>query len=640
MSCRKDVVIIGLQLWLPLNGDVKNYGLCNAELSYSNLAFEDSGKIGKCLSTGGIVMSADTTGKILNNNAITISLWLYVNAPTGSDGERIFGNNEMGYNNNRKFSLYQYPTCNDFHYSWMNDTPDVLDAGLLTNVLPSYQWTHIAVTYDNPNICVYINGELKHTSSGVSNSVSFHYTTNVIYDSPYHKVNDFRLYDECLSPKQVKYISQAMICHYPMGNVDGKIGGRNLILNGKGNKRAGFFKYFDTVTDQYGEVTLKSKWSYTGIDLVPGFVLGCRDYEVGAYYIWSYDIMYTAWNFPSGSSRGEFWIGQRYTGAPSGEDATGKWQFVTAHDLPVVGENGCKLNEWYHVKRRVLIPSQASSNVGTHGQIMFYNPSKNVEASFTARFRNVKLEKGTESTPWTPAPEDNSQFYDNIIPDISGYQNNATVKDSTSPTWSNDSPRYLGSYKFDGKSQYINCGTNTMIQGLSELTVNCWAYMDDWTKFNSRLFSCTEAGGYNTEELNGLIKFGLSVYTNADMSEYQYNSSIGGYPGIKLSDMSTGWHMITCVYKDSIGDAIYLDGNLYEKKTYLSYGVHYNMNANLFLGCEFDGYQPANIYFNGNLSDFRIYATALSESDVLNLYQSSASLDSQGNLMLSGEVIE
>ena len=223
---------MGLQLWLPLNGDVKNYGLCNAELSYSNLSFEDSGKIGKCLSTGGIVMSPETTGKILNNNAITISLWLYVNAPTGSDNRAmIFGNDEMVNNNNRKFSLFQYPTCNDFHYSWMNDTSGVFDAGLVTSVLPSYQWTHIAVTYDNPNICVYINGELKYTSSGVSNSDSFHYATNVIHNSPYHKVNDFRLYDECLSPKQVKYISQAMICHYPMGNIDGKIGGRNLCLN-------------------------------------------------------------------------------------------------------------------------------------------------------------------------------------------------------------------------------------------------------------------------------------------------------------------------------------------------------------------------------------------------------------------------
>lgn len=622
MSCRKDVVIIGLQLWLPLNGDVKNYGLCNAELSYSNLAFEDSGKIGKCLSTGGIVMSADTTGKILNNNAITISLWLYVNAPTGSDGERIFGNNEMGYNNNRKFSLYQYPTCNDFHYSWMNDTPDVLDAGLLTNVLPSYQWTHIAVTYDNPNICVYINGELKHTSSGVSNSVSFHYTTNVIYDSPYHKVNDFRLYDECLSPKQVKYISQAMICHYPMGNVDGKIGGRNLILNGKGNKRAGFFKYFDTVTDQYGEVTLKSKLSYTGIDLVPGFVLGCRDYEVGAYYIWSYDIMYTAWNFPSGSSRGEFWIGQRYAGAPSGEDATGKWQFVTAHDLPVVGENGCKLNEWYHVKRRVLIPSQASSNVGTHGQIMFYNPSKNVEASFTARFRNVKLEKGTESTPWTPAPEDNSQFYDNIIPDISGYRNNATVKDSTSPTWSDDSPRYLGSYRFDAtKEMFLN---PIVFSGFAD------SYTFSWWGKNSQPDSSMYWGFIDGNRLNLYNTDGYLFWNIGDSQDNPFNDPVTTN---KVSSYIDGkWHHY-CVTGDGESNKLYVDGKIYGiAKTYRKItGTKIHIN-----GWD-DG---ANYKINGNISDFRIYATALSESDVLNLYQSSASLDSQGNLMLAGEVIE
>lgn len=184
------------------------------------------------------------------------------------------------------------------------------------------------------------------------------------------------------------------------------VGGRNLILNGKGDKKAGFFKYFHTVINQYGEFTSKSKGQYADVDISSGFVLGCRDYEVGSYYIWSYDIMYTAWNFPSGSSRQEFWIGQRYADAPSGEDATGKWRDVTKHGLPVVGENGCKLNEWYHVKRRVLIPPQASSNVGTQTAIQFYNPNKNIEASFTARFKNVKLEKGNIATDWTPAPED------------------------------------------------------------------------------------------------------------------------------------------------------------------------------------------------------------------------------------------
>lgn len=39
------------------------------------------------------------------------------------------------------------------------------------------------------------------------------------------------------------------------------------------------------------------------------------------------------------------------------------------------------------------------------------------------------------------------------------------------------------------------------------------------------------------------------------------------------------------------------------------------------------------------MSDFRFYATALSDSDILELYQSSASVDNNGNLMLAGEVI-
>ena len=45
-------------------------------------------------------------------------------------------------------------------------------------------------------------------------------------------------------------------------------------------------------------------------------------------------------------------------------------------------------------------------------------------------------------------------------------------------------------------------------------------------------------------------------------------------------------------------------------------------------------------YTKGNISDFRIYATALSDSNILELYQSSASVDNNGNLMLAGEVIE
>lgn len=509
------------------------------------------------------------------------------------------------------------------------------------------EWVHCCMTYQSSNntVTIYING-VKCSTSQPKNLTGLSGTTALIGKRSSETylfegyLNDFRIYNTCLSPRQIKEISKGLICHYSLGEIDGKIGGRNLIKNGKGNVKAGFFKKIPTVTDEYGEFTLKSKKTYASISLSEGFVYGCHDYIVGEKYTWSYDIMYTAWNFPTGSNRGEFWMGQRYINAPSGETATGTWRGVTKHNLPVVGQNGCELNKWYHVKQTVTIPQQASSNVGQQGIISFYNSNANVEASFTARIKNVKFEKSSTATSWTPAPEDDASFYDNVIYDTSGYNNNGSVTDSTCPTWSSDTPRYKGSYAFNGNKQYVNCGASTMIDGQEEITINCWAYMDNWTNFNARLFSCTESGGYNTEGVNSSIKFALNVFTTSDKSKYAYTSTIGGYPGIKLSDMASGWHMITCVYKASVGDAIYLDGKLYEKKTYTSYGIHFNKYSYLFLGGESAGANCIAPYFNGKLSDFRIYATALSDSDILELYQSSASVDNNGNLMVVGEVIE
>lgn len=593
----------------------------------------DQGKLGKCRSFVG-------NGYLQLSNAFGIE--------SGKDFSCCYWIKEISNNILSKFRVvYQCGNLIIGHYGNKFDiysiTGNTLD---LTYVCDTTEWVHCCMTYQSSNntVTIYING-VKCSTSQPKNLTGLSGTTALIGKRSSETylfegyLNDFRIYNTCLSPHQVKEISEGLVCHYPLGEVDGKIGGRNLIKNGKGNVKAGFFKNFPTVTDEYGEFTLKSKKTYKGI-ILDGFVYECRDYPVGEKYTWSYDIMYTAWNFPTGSNRGELWMGQRYVNAPSGETATGAWRGVTQHNLPVVGQNGCELNKWYHVKQTVTIPQQASSNVGQQGIISFYNSNANVEASFTARLKNVKLEKSSTATPWTPAPEDDASFYDNVIYDTSGYCNNGSVTDSTCPTWSSDTPRYKGSYAFNGNKQYVNCGTSTMIEGQEEITINCWAYMDDWTKFNARLFSCTEGGGYNTEGVNNSIKFALNIYITSDKSKYDYTSTIGGYSGIKLLDMASGWHMITCVYKASVGDAIYLDGKLYEKKTYTSYGIHFNKYSYLFLGGESSGVNCITPYFNGKLSDFRIYVTALSDSDILELYQSSASVDNNGNLMLAGEVIE
>lgn len=174
-----------LCLWLPFtDGVIKNQGLINDEFITSiDPTFSNDGKLGKCLEQGQFDMSATMTSKILNNQALTICFWIYVNAEEGSKGGTIFGNINTNVEfNNRKFSLFQYPTCNDLHLSWMNDAAKAfMMTPIYKGVLPSYQWTHVTITYHNPTMTVYINGIKKYTYSGVSNSSSFEYQTTVRY---------------------------------------------------------------------------------------------------------------------------------------------------------------------------------------------------------------------------------------------------------------------------------------------------------------------------------------------------------------------------------------------------------------------------------------------------------------------------
>lgn len=308
---------------------------------------------------------------------------------------------------------------------YQSTSPTSLTGGSWSNTQPSwandkYIWRRTLVTYGNnktgytpseTGVC--ITGNTGATGKGIkSTAITYQASssgTTVPTGTWVTSVPATNAVNPYLWTRTViTYTDNTNSTSYAVGStLEGvSVGGRNLILNGKGNKKAGFFKNFTTVTDEYGEFTLTSKKEYVSIYIRGGFLLGCRDYTVGEKVTWSYDIMYTAWNFPSGTDRNEFWIGQRYTNAPSGETATGTWTGVTKHTLPVVGQNGCELNKWFHVKKTFTIPKQASSNVGTTASILFYNSNANVAASFTARLKNVKLERGNVATDWTPAPED------------------------------------------------------------------------------------------------------------------------------------------------------------------------------------------------------------------------------------------
>lgn len=603
---------MGLQIWLPLNGSIYNQGLDgDAITNSSGITYASIGKIG----SQSLLSGSMTTSKNYLGYEGTICFWIYITE--NSNKGMLYGNSDTGASlYNRKWSLFLYPTRNDLHcWGCQKDSKNNSPNGnwQLNGVIPDNKWTHICITHNRSMQYIYINGiQVAHKEWDSSGDITFDVSTPLMKNDVGRYLQDYRIYDNCLSPKQVKEISKGLICHYLLGEVDGKIGGRNLIKNGKGNVKAGFFKNFPTVTDEYGEFTLKSKKTYKGI-ILDGFVYECRDYPVGEKYTWSYDIMYTAWNFPTGSNRGELWMGQRYVNAPSGETATGAWRGVTQHNLPVVGQNGCELNKWYHVKQTVTIPQQASSNVGQQGLISFYNSNANVEASFTARLKNVKLEKSSTATPWTPAPEDNTSFYNNIIYDTSGYCNNGSVTDSTCPTWSSDTCRYKGSYVFNGNNQYLKF-QNPITSSSTDFTISCWVKFDDTTG-NSTICTMRTAVG------NGiaLFKIGNKIRfdDNAQFTFSDYTISANAWTHVVVTRLSS------C-------KKLYVNGIL--KQTVNTVGDMKLISNVGTIGASSQGGDGISNYLNGQLSDFRIYATALDNQTIEELYKVGASLDSSGNL--------
>lgn len=595
-----------LCLWLPFtDGVIKNQGLINDEFITSiDPTFSNDGKLGKCLEQGQFDMSATMTSKILNNQALTICFWIYVNAEEGSKGGTIFGNINTNVEfNNRKFSLFQYPTCNDLHLSWMNDTAKAfMMTPIYKGVLPSYQWTHVTITYHNPTMTVYINGIKKYTYSGVSNSSSFEYQTRVVWQNAYRKLNDFRIYNECLSPRQVKEISKGLVCHYPMGNVDGKIGGRNLLVKTNQGKT----KWANAHAD--GSYSCESV-NWNGINAVKmscatpttswkmfifnGLLENFDKLEPSAIYTLSYDVI--------GNIKVSF---------------SNLWDSDATHSI-VASAQGTVIKKTYGFHYIVNITLKDALNKSK--QLVYFR--NDLKAGESVIIANLKFEKGNKATAYTPCPMDDAVMYDNVIYDTSGYGNNGDVTDSTCPTWSNDTPRYKGSYVFNGNNQYLKF-QNPITSSSTDFTISCWVKFDDTTG-NSTICTMRTAVG------NGiaLFKIGNKIRfdDNAQFTFSDYTISANAWT-----------HVV--VTRSSSAKKLYINGEL--KQLTSTVGDMANVYDIGSIGASSASGNSFGNYTKGNISDFRIYATALDNQTIEELYKVGALVDNNGNLMLAGEVIE
>jgi predicted glutamine amidotransferase len=204
-----------------------------------------------------------------------------------------------------------------------------------------------------------------------------------------------------------------------------------------------------------------------------------------------------------------------------------------------------------------------------------------------------------------------------VAVDCSGYGNNGTIYGATWTTAGN------GAYYFDG-NDYIEVPDSPSLDGSgtwTEITIEFWIRPTQYEKA-IRLIEKRSAGssyqiGFQTNPSAGVLGNQLywNVWTTTGYKEIV--APFGLEPGV--------WSHVVCTYKDGVGMAIYVNGNLAVNASHT--GTITDSTCPLNIG-RYGG--ASSSYFTGLLDDIKIYTKALPLPLIQQNYDSSK--DAHGNL--------
>lgn len=563
---------MSLQVWLPLTGHLNNQGLSNVTVTNNGATIDNSGKIGKCYSFNGTSTKLSASNFNISNSAWSASVWVYPVA-------KVSGHQYIVAMNTSTAADFKFTLCcylKKFSVR-IQDTTYASNTSVSLNT-----WYHFTATYNGTYLKLYINGVLDSTYTP---EVPASATTLTIGtrggDAGFFtgKLNDVRIYDHVLSEKEVKELSKGLILHYPLS-----LGSTNLydfesIANKWTADKVTLANYIDT---NYGNV----------LKVTTGSSLS------------NYHRIYRT--FPQWTS------GQHYTVsflAKASKTAT----CTMSRSVADFTSSFILTTEW---KR--YIGSIISTETKTNGTLSFQVDTTNCDIYLT----QVKLEYGDIATPYTPGEGDShysAMGYDSSTEyDVSGYNNHGTKNGTL--TYSSDSARYVVCSKFNGTDSYIEAEPLPA----SATTISVWL-KTTWDKPPGG------SGVYKLvlqDKITGLaIGFSSSGYY---MVSYTGTGSGGTGSNVNTADLyqANKWNHIVVIKTGSTTRTVYINGQLAPADTKSYWGCDIDK---LFIGCRHQGGDYKN-YFDGQISDLRIYATALTADDVKELYNTAASLANNGTL--------
>lgn len=187
-----------------------------------------------------------------------------------------------------------------------------------------------------------------------------------------------------------------------------------------------------------------------------------------------------------------------------------------------------------------------------------------------------------------------------------------------SPKGYNRAALYSGkALDFDGVNDYVAIAYDASTRPTSEITLTAIAKMDWSSSTQTRILSCTEAGGYN-------ISVGEGSFIPTGNTGMLLRLSSSGYTAVYISNTTIpdGYNAISSTF-DGRYLKLYLNGTLVATTdSGETQSIYYAYNNSLFVGAEASsGATPAGSgYWNGEISNVRIFNTALTAAQVSDLY--------------------
>ena len=579
---------MSLRLWLPLTNTVENLGLENCEFTTNNITSVD-GKINQYAAhfNGNNSWISIKNPPDLNITDFSFAFWLKTYADT--DGMCIYNGRTKAGNPIAIFIINGSIRFDD----------GALHSNLLT--IEKNKWYHIVITRDSNNIKTYLNGNLCETTSSTSfalNKITYASigcsSTNSATPNSYPlngDLNDFRIYDHCLSIKEIKELSKGLILHYKLS----KSLNSNLITTDfvATATKSSYYKSHDTIEHL----------------LTPEIIMANK----GRTLWFSYDI-YSPGTRKRGTNDNDT-INNRF-GIHFNITYNDGTKNVVDYPLSAQLEYSGGLTR---IKKSYTIPSDIVSISDFYTGIQCGSPefaSPADDNDETWYIKNLKLEWDTP-TPYSPHTE-----YDNddIEYDYSGYGNHAIANSDIKSN--SDSYLYNSCREFNGDKQWFTIQNPLRKIFNDDFTVSVWvniSYRDRGVILSNNYKSPVIAF-----ELKAIGTFRLYWNGTTDFS------------GNITFPLNT-WHNIIFTRNNNTLK-IYVDGILDNSITPDSLPA-LNITALSRVGDDYRGDTDNTVSFPGKMSDLRIYATALSEDDIKELYNVPTSLDNNGNIF-TGELIE